>query len=608
MTPAEALEELLPRWKASLSADFSAEVVDDFVRRKRRILEDAVGQTLGILRLRRGRLPETPADFTAVGLLAERERRRHGTVDKDLARHLKKRRAELTEAANEADVLEALARRFEEYVLVRAEALLMGQLGWDAVPLLLRRPLLAVFSAGSVVIVHRHGVDGSEEAVFPGLQEESIADLRSDLSVAHEAATAITTAIGDNPEVIWARARGRGAAEIRRRAHVVCQRCGSRLRAPGPHYAIGTIECPGGEWLSAEEDAEEMQRRAEEARRRLAENPVPVFVPPDTREEKARRKADQQLRRREREREREEAARRRAAKATTRAQAKVDAEVAERFERGELPRTADELVALRRFAEERRPDEDQEDEALAAYRRHAARGRRSPPRMDPSPASGGAARPAPRRRHQERVIGGFDYVLLRAEGDPPPRARPRRPRSWSRGGAFLVEPGDTLHTGSTTPSTATSRPSSCSSAAASPGIDYFADAPSLEALRPLRGHDQVERLRREIAAMDHRALAPRSGRRRGRSPRPRKPPPQPRRARRLLRPHRPPSPSIASGGWSTRPAGRPGPRRSAHRAGRLQVHQGLAVARGLLVEVPADGGGQGGHRAGDGSALMETDR
>lgn len=37
MTPAEALEELLPRWKSSLPAEFSAEVVDDFVRRKRSV-------------------------------------------------------------------------------------------------------------------------------------------------------------------------------------------------------------------------------------------------------------------------------------------------------------------------------------------------------------------------------------------------------------------------------------------------------------------------------------------------------------------------------------------------------------------------------------------
>ena len=103
-------------------------------------------------------------------------------------------------------------------------------------------------------------------------------------SGAHEAATAIALEIGDHPQVVWARARGRGAAEIRRRAHVVCQRCGSRLREPGPHYAISTIECPGGEWLTAEEDAEEMQRRAEEARRRLAERHVGQRLAPDVRD------------------------------------------------------------------------------------------------------------------------------------------------------------------------------------------------------------------------------------------------------------------------------------------------------------------------------------
>ena len=508
MTPAEALEELLPRWKASLPADFSAEVVDDFVRRKRRILEDAVGQALGILRLRRGGLPQSPADFTAVGLLAERERRRHGTVDKDLARRLKKRRAELTRAAQGADVLEALARRFEEYVLVRAEALLMGQLGWDAVPLLLRRPLLAVFSAGSVVIVHRHGVDGSEEAVFPGLHEESIADLRSDLAVAHEAATEIASEIGDHPQVVWARARGRGAAEIRRRAHVVCQRCGSRLREPGPHYAISTIECPGGEWLTAEEDAEEMQRRAEEARRRLAESPVPVFVPPDNREEKAKRKAEQQLRRNEREREKEEAARRREEKAAARAEARAqeiaDRESARRFEAGELPRTADEFSAFRRFAarhydrlrEANTAAGDEDDAALLAWvlrRQEAQLGRR--PDIDT----------------QERVIGAsLDYALLRAEAILlRALGHTATPLLVARA-ALLVEPGDTLDAELQNvihrhfpPELVLLR------AGEVRAVDYYADAPSLEVLRPLReAHDQVERLRREIAAMDVEALAP----------------------------------------------------------------------------------------------------
>ncbi|MEZ4450985.1 MAG: hypothetical protein R3B09_16000 [Nannocystaceae bacterium] len=511
MTPSEALRALVPKWRESLPSGIAPADVDDFVARHRRELESILGQLLAVRRLRRGGLPRTAAEFTAMRLLAERARPRHAETDRDLVKILKTWAQKRTRRAADAEAREALERRVGDYITLRAEALLLGQMGWDAVPLLLCRPVLAVYSAGAVVLVHRHGED--PEAVFPGFAEESLRDLRRDVEVAHEAADAIVDEIGDRgPEAIWARARGRAGQLLRDRARVVCRHCGVRLKKPERHYAIGTHECPAGaeQCISIEEDEAETRRRQEASRRLRAEHPVPVFVPPDTRADKERRRAERERRRKEREREKEEAARRReekaaararegAVRAKARAQESGDCEEAQRFEAGEVPRTADEFAVYRRFAA-RHYDQLREmlaaggegdDDALLAWvlRRQAAQlGRRHDIDIE------------------ERVIGaGLDYALLRAESillralghDPIPLLVERA--------ALLVELGDRaiLHR-HFPPELALLQDGEVTI------YHDYADAPSsVEVLGPLREvHAQIERLRRELLAMDLATLAP----------------------------------------------------------------------------------------------------
>ena len=306
MTPAEALDKLLPRWKASLPAELSPEVVDRFVAQWRPALLEVMGTLLTVRRIRRGALPRTVEEFSAARLLAERERKYRTATDADITRRVARRTERLLDAAKDAAARDEVSRMGEHYVLLRAEAQLLAKRGWDAVPLLLRRPLLVVFSAKSAVLVHRHAPE-PEESVFPGL-ERSVTGLRADLELAHRTATMIAK-VGDP------------------NAPYVCRRCGSRLREPARHYAIGNLECPAGdrECIDAEVDAEEMRRQSEETRRRLAENPVPVFTPPDGRAERAKREADRRWRREQREREKQEAARRRADKASAKAQEELDA-------------------------------------------------------------------------------------------------------------------------------------------------------------------------------------------------------------------------------------------------------------------------------------------
>lgn len=515
MTPAEALEALVPKWRESLPPGIAPVDVDDFVARHRAELLSILGQMLAVRRIRRGRLPRTAEEFTAIRLLAERARPRHAEADRDLVKSLKTWTQKRLRTAADGEAREALERRVGDYVLLRAEALLLGQMGWDAVPLLLVRPALAIYSAGSVVLVHRHGED--PEAVFPGFEDESLSDLRRDVEVAHEAGAAILDQIGDGgPEAIWARARGRAGQLLRDRARVVCRHCGVRMKKPERHYAIGTHECPAGadQCISLEDDEAETRTRQEESRRLRAEHPVPVFVA-DTRAEREKRRVDRELRRKDRDREKEEAARKReekaarreresAERAETRAQAIGDRDAARRFDAGEVPKTADEFSAYRRFAgrhydrlrEANAAAADEDDAALLAWvlrRQEAQLGRR--PDIDT----------------QERVIAaGLDYALLRAEAILlRALGHTATPLLVARA-ALLVEFGDrtdaevhqVLHR-HFPPELVLLGASEVTT------IDYYADAPSLEALRPLReAHDQVERLRREIGAMDIETLAP----------------------------------------------------------------------------------------------------
>lgn len=103
--------------------------------------------------LTRGAAPETADDFAAYDVLVDLERKADAESDEVvLARLLDRVSARIAEGEAERPVVAKLGL---EYLETRAEAMLLRAAGWDAVPLLLERPALAVVLAplGHVIAV-----------------------------------------------------------------------------------------------------------------------------------------------------------------------------------------------------------------------------------------------------------------------------------------------------------------------------------------------------------------------------------------------------------------------------------------------------------------------
>jgi hypothetical protein len=129
------IKDAVEQWRTQISARFS---LDEIVR-----LEQANGDTIAtilaealpLLRARGGEAPETPEDFLAYNAIVERERPRDLMKDAAVLKRLNARiDRQLAEGGPEWDVFQNTAR---EYVLARAEAMLLRERGWDAVALLI---------------------------------------------------------------------------------------------------------------------------------------------------------------------------------------------------------------------------------------------------------------------------------------------------------------------------------------------------------------------------------------------------------------------------------------------------------------------------------------
>jgi len=147
--PAEVLERLLPRWRAKLPPGYSPQTVDGFIRRRRAELEGLVVQALARRKAEAGEVPDTADDFAAYNPIVDRERRHDADSDKAVvARLMKAIDKDFAAGYFERTVMSNLGL---EYVDTRAEAILLRKRSWDAVPLLLDRPALAVIAGSSVV-------------------------------------------------------------------------------------------------------------------------------------------------------------------------------------------------------------------------------------------------------------------------------------------------------------------------------------------------------------------------------------------------------------------------------------------------------------------------
>ena len=143
----EALEKLLPAWRAGLPVDYASDFIDEFVARNRTVLLALVDRALTARRVKRGLLPRTAAEFAAYGKLIPRERERDAEPDDEVLRQL----LELTKSSRKAK--DRVAREVAGYLYARrrAEAIVLRREGWDAVPMMLRDPALVIVEADELV-------------------------------------------------------------------------------------------------------------------------------------------------------------------------------------------------------------------------------------------------------------------------------------------------------------------------------------------------------------------------------------------------------------------------------------------------------------------------
>lgn len=149
MKPAEVLGSLLPRWRAKLLLGYSPATIDGFIRRNRAALEALVAQAVPRRDAERGRPPGTAEEFAAYDAVVTRERLRDAESDSAvLKRVLERVDALFAKGYRELPVL----RNGAEYIEARAEAIFLRNAGWDAVPLFLDRPALAVVAPNVVAV------------------------------------------------------------------------------------------------------------------------------------------------------------------------------------------------------------------------------------------------------------------------------------------------------------------------------------------------------------------------------------------------------------------------------------------------------------------------
>ena len=155
MAAEHRLKQAVEQWRTQLSGRWS---LDEMVRLEEAnadVIATILAEALPILRARSGEAPETPEDFVAYNVIVERERPRDLMKDAAVLKRLNARiDRQLAQGGPEWDVFQNTAR---EYVLARAEAMLLRERGWDAVALLITGgPGIAIIASGAVVAVRNH--------------------------------------------------------------------------------------------------------------------------------------------------------------------------------------------------------------------------------------------------------------------------------------------------------------------------------------------------------------------------------------------------------------------------------------------------------------------
>lgn len=150
----ELLPRVLRRWRDKLGSEYPRSAIDAFVHKHRATLENMVEREL-VRRAEAGRKPTGVHAFAAYEGVVLRERGVDALPDDEVLERLSALiQADFaTGRYTEQSVLNNLGR---EYVLTRAEAMFLRLRGWDAVPLLVDAPALAIVVGGNVTAVRSH--------------------------------------------------------------------------------------------------------------------------------------------------------------------------------------------------------------------------------------------------------------------------------------------------------------------------------------------------------------------------------------------------------------------------------------------------------------------
>jgi hypothetical protein len=147
----ELTPRVIRRWREKLGDEYTHAVIDAFVRRHQATLDNLVAREL-VRRAEEGRIPTGVHAFSAYDGVVQRERGVDALRDDEIVERLSALiQADFaTGRYTEQSVLDNFGR---EYVLTRAEAMFLRVRGWDAVPLLVDSPALAVVIGGKVTAV-----------------------------------------------------------------------------------------------------------------------------------------------------------------------------------------------------------------------------------------------------------------------------------------------------------------------------------------------------------------------------------------------------------------------------------------------------------------------
>jgi len=148
------LKEAVRQWRAGISdrLQISSDEMERFEHEHGDEIAAILGEAMPVLRARGGEVPDTAEDFAAYDAIAERERPRDLTTDSAVLSRLSLRiDRQLAQGGSEWSVFQDTAR---EYVVARAEAIVLRARGWDAVALLITgAPAIAVVASATVVAV-----------------------------------------------------------------------------------------------------------------------------------------------------------------------------------------------------------------------------------------------------------------------------------------------------------------------------------------------------------------------------------------------------------------------------------------------------------------------